>query len=159
VLLVTGATGYLGTVLVTLLRDRGLKPRAAVRDSTRASALPAGVPCSVADLADEAALRRAAEGCEGVFHLAASVGRDAGETRRLNVEGTANVLAAARAAGVRRLVLTSTSAAIIDSTGLVAETAEGRTALTDPYSLTKAEAERGHWRRPAAAWTCWWSTR
>jgi dihydroflavonol-4-reductase len=141
-LLVTGATGYLGTVLVTLLRDRGLEPRAVIRDRSRASALPARVPWAVADLADETALRRAAEVCEGVFHLAASVGHDAGETRRLNVEGTANVLAAAHAAGVRRLVLTSTSAAIIDSTGLVAETAAGRPALIDPYSLTKAEAER-----------------
>jgi len=101
-LLVTGATGYLGRVLVTLLRDRGLRPRAVIRDPSRAGAVPEGVPWVVADLADEPALRRAAEGCAGVFHLAASVGHDALETRRLNVGGTDNLLAAARAAGVGR---------------------------------------------------------
>jgi dihydroflavonol-4-reductase len=141
-LLVTGATGYVGAALVALLRERGLAVRAAVRTPERARLLPPGVPWAVAELTDPAAMRRAAEGCEGVFHLAASVGRSAEETRRLNVVGTATVLAAARAAGVRRFVHTSSGAAIVDSTGLVSEHATGSTALVDPYSTSKAEAER-----------------
>jgi dihydroflavonol-4-reductase len=141
-LLVTGATGYVGAALVALLRERGLAVRAAVRAPERARLLPPGVPWVVAELTDPAAMRRAAEGCEGVFHLAASVGRSAEETRRLNVVGTATVLAAARAAGVRRFVHTSSGAAIVDSTGLVSERATGSTALVDPYSTSKAEAER-----------------
>lgn len=141
-LLVTGATGYVGAALVALLRERGLAVRAAVRTPERARLLPPGVPWVVAELTDPAAMRRAAEGCEGVFHLAASVGRSAEETRRLNVVGTTTVLAAARAAGVRRFVHTSSGAAIVDSTGLVSEHATGSTALVDPYSTSKAEAER-----------------
>jgi dihydroflavonol-4-reductase len=77
-----------------------------------------------------------------VFHLAASVGNSAEQTRRLNVLGTQAVLDAARAAGVQRFVHTSSAAAIVDSTGLVSERAAAETALTDPYSTTKAEAER-----------------
>jgi dihydroflavonol-4-reductase len=141
-LLVTGATGYVGAALVALLRERGLAVRAAVRTPERARLLPPGVSWAVAELTDPAAMRRAAEGCEGVFHLAASVGRSAEETRRLNVVGTTTVLAAARAAGVRRFVHTSSGAAIVDSTGLVSEHATGSTALVDPYSTSKAEPER-----------------
>jgi dihydroflavonol-4-reductase len=140
--LVTGATGYLGSALIALLQERGLTPRAVLRSPERAVALPPEVPWVVADLADPAALRRAAEGCEAVFHLAASVGNSAEQTRRLNVLGTQAVLDAARAAGVQRFVHTSSAAAIVDSTGLVSERAEAETALSDPYSTTKAEAER-----------------
>jgi len=140
--LVTGATGYLGSALITLLHERGFAPRAVLRSPERAVGLPPGVPWVVADLADPAALCRAAAGCEAVFHLAASVGNSAEQTRRLNVLGTQAVLAAARAAGVRRFVHTSSGAAIVDSTGLVSERAAAETALTDPYSTTKAEAER-----------------
>ncbi|HEY0573735.1 MAG TPA: NAD-dependent epimerase/dehydratase family protein [Pseudonocardia sp.] len=140
--LVTGATGYLGSALIALLHERGLTPRAVLRSPERAVALPPEVPWVVADLADPAALRRAAAGCEAVFHLAASVGNSAEQTRRLNVLGTQAVLDAARAAGVQRFVHTSSAAAIVDSTGLVSERAAAETALTDPYSTTKAEAER-----------------
>jgi dihydroflavonol-4-reductase len=140
--LVTGATGYLGSALIALLHERGMAPRAVLRSPERAVALPPEVPWVVADLADPAALRRAAEGCEAVFHLAASVGNSAEQTRRLNVLGTQAVLDAARAAGVQRFVHTSSAAAIVDSTGLVSERAEAETALSDPYSTTKAEAER-----------------
>lgn len=141
-LLVTGATGYLGAALVALLRARNMPVRAAVRSPERAAALPAGVDHVVADLADPAAPRVAVAGCEGVFHLAASLGDDLDQARRLNVAGTEAMLAAARDAGVRRFVYTSSGAAIVDPTGLVSEDADGSTALTDPYSVTKSEAER-----------------
>jgi dihydroflavonol-4-reductase len=141
VLLVTGATGYLGTALVKVLVERGLPVRATVREAERAAVLPVGVDHAQADLADEGSLEQAMEGCEGVFHLAASVGHSVEETRRANVEGTAAVLRAAARSGVRRVVYTSTSAAIIEASGLVSEQADNRTALSDPYSTTKAEAE------------------
>lgn len=140
-LLVTGATGYLGSALVKALLAAGEPVRAVVRAEARAAALPAGVPYAVAGLHDAEALHAAATGCTAVFHLAASIGSSLAETRELNVAGTRNVLDAAARAGVRRFVHTSTSAAIIDPTGLVAEGASGGTALTDPYSVTKAEAE------------------
>ncbi|MHA6780066.1 NAD-dependent epimerase/dehydratase family protein [Pseudonocardia saturnea] len=142
-LMVTGATGFLGGALVDVALRRGLRVRAAVRDEARArSLLPAGVDVVVADLGDVDALTDAARGCSGVLHLAGSVGHSAEETRRANVEGTRRVLAAALAAGVERFVYTSSSAAVIDADGLVAEEPSGPPALTDPYSTSKAEAER-----------------
>ena len=141
-LLVTGATGYLGSALVAEMVRQGLPVRATVRSPERAAILPAMVERAHADLADEEALVRAMRGCEGVFHLAASVGASPAETREANVEGTRRVLRAAVRAGVRRVVHTSSSAAIIDRSGLVSEHATGGTALVDPYSTTKAEAEQ-----------------
>lgn len=84
----------------------------------------------------------AMQGCEGVFHLAASVGGTLEATRDFNTEGTRRVLRAAVSAGVRRVVHTSSSAAIITPDGLVSERHTGGTALIDPYSVTKAEAEQ-----------------
>lgn len=140
--MVTGATGYLGSVLVDLAVRRGEKVRAAVRDPARAQRLlPAGVEIAAADLGDPASLERAARGCSGVLHLAGSVGHSPESTREGNVEGTRRMLAAAVAAGVSRFVHTSSSAAIIDRDGLVAEEPLGPPALTDAYSVSKAEAE------------------
>lgn len=145
-LLVTGATGFVGSSVVSLLHDRGHDVRAVVRDPQRAEVLPEAVERVPADLADADALARAMDGCEGVFHLAAAVGAPGSEARELNVEGTRRVVDAARRAGVRRLVHTSTSAAIcrVDVAGpaLIAEGARGGTDLTDTYSTTKAEAEQ-----------------
>ena len=99
-LLVTGGTGYLGRVLLELLVRRGHPVRAAVRDLCGArQTLPPEVEVVPADLADGDGMVRAARGCSGVLHLAGSVGAGAEETWRLNVDGTATVLAAARAAG------------------------------------------------------------
>lgn len=140
--MITGATGYLGSALVDALVRGGHDVRAVVRDRTRAGRLlPSGVDVAVADLADPDALGRAARGCSGVLHLAGSVGHSAAETRLANVEGTRAVLAAAVAAGVPRFVFTSSSAAVIDASGLVSEEPCAPPALTDPYSTSKAAAE------------------
>jgi dihydroflavonol-4-reductase len=142
VLMITGATGFLGSAVVDLLVRRRTPVRAAVRDRARAAELlPPAVELAVADLDDEAGLERAARGCAGVLHLAGSVGHSPEQTRRVNVEGTRRVLAAAAAAGVPRVVYTSSSAGVMDSSGLVAEEPLGPPALTDPYSASKAEAE------------------
>ena len=140
-LLVTGATGYLGSALVRLLTEAGRPVRAAIRSEARAWVLPEQVERVFADLGDEQSLVEAMRGCEGVFHLAASLGPSPEDTRRSNVDGTARVLAAAARAGVRRVVYTSSSAAIVAASGLVSEQAPNETALVDPYSTSKAEAE------------------
>ena len=146
VLLVTGGTGFVGAAVVELLHSRGHQVRALVRDPARASVLPDEVGRVRGDLSDVEALTRAADGCEGVFHLAAAVGVPDDQARELNVGGTARVVEACRRAGVRRLVHTSTTAAICvpDPTGpgaVVDEAAAGGTALTDTYSTSKAAAE------------------
>lgn len=141
-LLITGATGYLGSALVDLAVRDGYDVRVLVRDPRKAEALlPAGVGVAVGDLDDTESLRRATRGCIGVLHVAGSVGSSPEETRRANTEGTRAVLAAATAAGVSRFVFTSSSAAVMDADGLVAEHPSGPPALRDPYSLSKAAAE------------------
>ena len=142
-LVVTGGTGFLGSVLVDLAVRRGHDVRVTVRDADRARALlPASVDVVVADLHDVDAMTAACRGAAGVLHVAGSVGHTAEATRRANVDGTRDVLAAATAAGAARFVYTSSSAAVMDSTGLVAEEPLGPPALTDPYSASKTDAER-----------------
>lgn len=141
-LMITGATGYLGCVLVDVAVRRGHEVRAVVRDPARAAGvLPAGVELAVADITDLGTMARAAHGCDAVLHVAGSVGHSPEETRRANVEGTRVVLAAALGAGATRFVYTSSSAAVMDASGLVAERPVGPPALTDPYSASKAAAE------------------
>lgn len=142
-LVVTGGTGYLGSALVELAVRRGHDVRVTVRDEGRARALlPLAVDVVVADLHDVEAMTAACRGASGVLHVAGSVGHTAEATRRVNVDGTRDVLAAATAAGAARFVYTSSSAAVMDTDGLVAEEPTGPPALTDPYSASKAEAER-----------------
>ena len=139
---VTGGTGFLGSSLIELLLAEGHAVRALVRRPERADVLAPEVEQVAGDLTSEAAMVRGMEGCDGVFHMAASVGGTLEATRAFNAVGTATVLRAAKDAGVPRIVHTSSSAAIITEEGVVSERAANRTALVDPYSVTKAEAER-----------------
>jgi dihydroflavonol-4-reductase len=138
---VTGGTGYLGSSLIELLLAEGHSVRALVRRPERADVLAPQVEQVAGDLTSEAAMIRGMEGCDGVFHMAASVGGTLEATRAFNAVGTTTVLRAAKVAAVPRMVHTSSSAAIITPEGLVNENAANRTALVDPYSVTKAEAE------------------
>jgi dihydroflavonol-4-reductase len=111
--LVTGASGFLGRHLVDALRARGDEVIALARHAP--SDLGTGVRVVRGDVLDAASVQRALEGCEGVFHCAGKVSRDprdAEELWRVHVVGTRNVLEAARAAGVRRVVLASTSGTV-----------------------------------------------
>jgi nucleoside-diphosphate-sugar epimerase len=114
--LVTGATGFTGGHLAQYLAGRGDDVRALVRPQSRErfdrSSLPAtGVVRVDGDLMDAAAVRRAADGVEVVYHIAATY-REAGQPdsayRAINVAGTKHVLDAAHAAGATRVVHCST---------------------------------------------------
>lgn len=107
--LVTGASGFVGWHVARKLAERGERVRALVRPSSRVRELE--VETVKGDLRDAGSLERAVEGCEVVYHVAADYrlwARDARELYQSNVEGTRNLLAAARAAGVERVVYTST---------------------------------------------------
>jgi NADH dehydrogenase len=106
--LVTGGTGFVGTAVVHELRARGLDVRALVRDPARATRLESwGAEPVPGDVSDAASLSRAATGCTHVVHLVAIIRGPRQAYERVMVEGTRNVLAAAKEAGAARLVLMS----------------------------------------------------
>jgi dihydroflavonol-4-reductase len=114
--LVTGATGYLGVDLVQALRSQGREVRALARSDAGAARLEgSGAEVVRGDVTDPGSLPDAFAGATRVFHLAGVVGhraRDDERLHRVNVDGARNVLAACRAAGVERVVFTSSVAAM-----------------------------------------------
>ena len=147
--LVTGATGFTGGHLAATLAARGDEVRALVRPKSRArfdrSPLSAaGVTAAEGDLTNAASMRRATEGIEVVYHIAATY-REAGQPdsayRAINVQGTRHVLESAREAGVRRVVHCSTGGVHGD----IAHPPATEAAPFNPgdvYQQTKLEAER-----------------
>jgi len=114
--LVTGATGFVGSNLAAALVARGDQVRVLRRATSRMAALQ-GLPVEyiVGDILDPDSLAAAVRGCQAVFHVAATAEywRSQRETiYRVNVEGTRNVLRTAMDYGVQRLVYTSSVAAL-----------------------------------------------
>jgi uncharacterized protein YbjT (DUF2867 family) len=106
--LVTGGTGFVGPHVVHALRAREVPVRALVRDRARGSRLTAwDVELAVGDVTDPASLRAACEGADAVVHLVAIIKGRPEDFERVMAEGTRNVVAAAKEAGVRRFVLAS----------------------------------------------------
>jgi dihydroflavonol-4-reductase len=111
----TGATGFVGSHLATLLRNCGAHVTAFVRDRSACDRLRLlDVCCATAELDDVDSLTRACNGVEYLFHLAGAVDfeNDWERFHLVNVEGTRNVVAAALRAGVPRLVHTSSIVAV-----------------------------------------------
>jgi len=102
-ILVTGSTGFVGSNLVRRLRKADIAVRAVVRNPGKAQALKnIGVDVVEGDVSSKASLEKAAEGCERVVHLVGIIQETPGATfRSVHVEGTRNVLEAARKAGAR----------------------------------------------------------
>jgi uncharacterized protein YbjT (DUF2867 family) len=108
VILVTGATGFVGTRVVHLLRVTGQPVRCLVRDRARAETLRAwGCEIAVGDMRDADSLRTATQGCEAVVHLVSILAGRPQDFALVMREGTRSLAAAAHAEGVRRLVLMS----------------------------------------------------
>jgi len=145
--LVTGATGLVGYGIVKELLRRGQPVRALVRDAERArSVLPGGVELAIGDITDPASLGAAVRGVGLVFHAAGMPEqwqRDETVFDRVNRMGTAHVLAASLAAGVRRVVYTSTMDVFAAPRGgtLVETNVDQKTKPT-AYERSKQAAER-----------------
>ncbi|CAD6207309.1 unnamed protein product [Miscanthus lutarioriparius] len=170
--LVTGASGFIGSTLVRLLLGRGYNVHAGVlnpddtAETEHLLALAAGagegrLRIFRGDLLDGAALMDAARGCSGVFHLASPCIVDAVSDPQKQlivpaVEGTLNVLRAAKEAGsVRRVVVTSSSSAIMPSPGWPAGEVRDERCWTDIdycekngvwYPVSKTLAEKAAWK-------------
>jgi uncharacterized protein YbjT (DUF2867 family) len=107
--LVTGGTGVVGRGTVTELLSRGHQVVLLARHATDdARQWPSGVTPRNGDVSDAASIRGAADGCEVVLHMVGIV-EESGEAtfQRVNVEGTANILAETERAGVRRFIYVS----------------------------------------------------
>jgi dihydroflavonol-4-reductase len=119
--LVTGGAGFLGTRLVEALLARGEKVRIFDLRANEATHLAdLGAELIAGDILSTHELREALDGCERVFHVAALFRMWHPDKRRycrVNVDGTRNVMEAAREAGVRRLVHTSSAVTIGEGQG------------------------------------------
>ena len=129
-ILVTGGSGVVGVGTVTELLKRGHEVRLLARHAKDdARQWPSGVTPIVGDVSDVSSIRGAADGCDAVMHVAGIVEESPPKVtfRRVNVEGTANIVAEAERAGVRRFVFVSSLGA-----------QEGES----DYHRSKREAER-----------------
>lgn len=114
--LVTGSTGFVGSHLVRALTEAGHSAVALHRASSRLDGL-AGLTyeSALGDVTDLDSLRSACEGCDWVFHVAAVADYWRADVNRMydvNVDGTKKVLDAARETGVKRVIFTSSAAAV-----------------------------------------------
>lgn len=147
--LITGATGHLGQVLTRLLVSQGYKVVAGVRclsGDRRVDVLrELGVEIAEVDILKPESLHTAMAGIDGVFHLAAVYSfTSANDTLRMTaVEGTLNVLRAARAAGVTRVVMTSSTTAVGSHAagGHALDESHWNHNTLEPYARAKTEAE------------------
>ena len=115
-ILLTGATGYLGSQIARALAVRGQPFRVLVRDPARLGFDAAGrCEVVVGDLRDPSAVRKSLDGTEAVIHTAALVKmwvRDRRDFFRVNVEGLQSLLQAASNFGVKRIIYTSSFIAL-----------------------------------------------
>lgn len=108
--LVTGATGFIGRSLVTRLVDLGVPVRCLVRSSSSTAEFNDSlVQLCEGDVLDRGSVRRAADGVEAIFHLAAVVGDwgDPNQFLRVNVDGARNVYESAAELGARVILASS----------------------------------------------------
>ena len=146
--LVTGATGLVGSAVAKELIARGHAVRALVRATSKLSNLEGiGVELARGDVLDAASVRAALAGCEGVVHAAGipRIGGPPAQLHAVNVEGARIVLGAALEAGVSRAVLTSSTAVLGGTrTPSVADerTPGNAEALAIPYFTSKVQGER-----------------
>jgi dihydroflavonol-4-reductase len=147
--LLTGATGFVGAAVLRTLIAAGHNIRALVRPNSDRRNL-SGVDCEIffGDLAEPDSLKRAVRGCEALFHVAADYRLwvlDPEKMNRVNVQGTVELIQAAAAAGVSRIVYTSSVATLRlrdDGAPVDEEYGAQLSDMIGPYKQSKFLAER-----------------
>jgi dihydroflavonol-4-reductase len=142
---ITGASGFIGGALLTRLHERGDEVVALARSERSAAALADRARVVRGDVLDEDGLAAAMQGCELVYHVAGVntlCPTDPAELIHVNVRGAEAVVRAVARAGVRRLVLTSSAAALGEAEGSVgSEDSEHRGWYLSTYERSKHEGE------------------
>jgi dihydroflavonol-4-reductase len=143
--LVTGATGLAGANICKQLTARGDRVRALARESAETGPLTAlGVEVVTGDITDADAVVRAARGADAAIHCAALLGgasQNLADFEAVNIGGTKNVLDAAEAVDLRRVVAVSTGTFFDTAGGLDREDAPvSKEPSSDPYTVTKMAA-------------------
>lgn len=146
--LVTGAAGFIGSAVVRQLLERGEAVRAFIRPSSdRRNLEGLGVDIAVGDLTDRRSVEQAVQGCETVYHVAADYRLWVPKPEVMfaaNVEGTRYVMEAAGAAGVRRIVYTSSVATLglpVGAEPADEDTPASQADMIGPYKQSKYAAE------------------
>jgi UDP-glucose 4-epimerase len=146
-ILITGGAGFIGSNIVKRVSELGhqLVVLDNLSSGFRQNLIP-GLPLVEADVRDGDAVARAADGCEVIFHLAASVGNKRSidhplEDAAINVLGTLNVLEAARANGIGRVVFSS-SAGIFGELKTLPIAEDHPQNPDSPYGASKLAAEK-----------------
>jgi dihydroflavonol-4-reductase len=150
VTLVTGGTGFLGSHLVRLLVEEGVKPLRVLSTSAPAWLEESGVEAFEGSILSPEDVRRAVVGAAEVYHLAGRVSRESEDAHvmyKLHVEGTRVLCEAAKEAGVKSIVMASTSGTIaVTDDGDVVPDEEWPTPLDIvsrwPYYASKLYQER-----------------
>ena len=147
--LVTGASGFVGSAVARIARERGLDVRVVIRKtSSRQNLEGLDAEVVIGDMRDEASMRAAMKGVCYLLHVAADYriwARDPGEIERANLEGTEATMRAALAEGVERIVYTSSVATLkVSPAGeIVDETKPAQAHQTiGAYKRSKVLAER-----------------
>jgi dihydroflavonol-4-reductase len=145
--LVTGASGFVGSAVAAALLAERASVRALVRASSPRASLPRGVEIATGDMRDAAAMDAAMQDVRYLFHIAADYrlwARDPQEIIAANVEGTRNAMRAAKRAGVERIVYTSSVATLALSAGAAADESVGLDEAhgIGAYKRSKIAAER-----------------
>lgn len=143
---VTGATGYIGNNLAHRLAGEGHQVNALCRSANKSGLLNhKNIRIFDGDITDYNSVLKAMQGCEQVYHLAAFArvwAKDNSTFYRMNVEGTKNVLDAARAAGVKKVVFTSTAGVLGPSGSKPVTEDDARIGeVMNAYEETKTQAE------------------
>ena len=146
--LITGATGFVGSFLCDRLLEQGFSVRGTLLESESATSLINGVlPVTVEQLGADTPWSHTLAGINTIIHLAARVhvmndpSEDPlAEFRKVNVEGTAQLAREAAKAGVRRLVFIS-SIKVNGEEAAIPYTTESIPSPSDPYGISKWEAE------------------
>ena len=146
---VTGATGFVGSHVAQFLCAQGADLRLLVRPASRTENIAdLKADRATGDLRDPASLKKAMQGCEFVFHVAADYRlwvRNPEDMYRCNVEGTRAIIQAAQESGVRRVIYTSSVATMgFTTTGHIADE-NSPVSLEDmvgPYKRSKFMAEQ-----------------